>query len=517
VSWKAWYFFQKGKNTVKKMTNKIDNKVQQWINGRVKASEIEKYLDGGKSFINPGSIEKELALSEEPRSSQVRDILAKSLSIETLSIQEAGALMRVRDQELIEEMKTAALAIKRKVYDNRIVVFAPLYLGSFCVNDCLYCGFRASNAEAQRRVLNREEILAETRVLAGNIGHKRLIVVYGEHPSNDIDYMVDTIQTIYSVGGQGEEVRGRIRRVNVNAPTLSIAELSKLKNAGIGTYQVFQETYHPGAYRNVHPASTIKGDYLWRLYSMHRALDAGVDDVGLGALFGLYDWRFDVMGLLTHNIELEKRFGIGAHTISFPRLEPALNTPYTENPRYKVSDSDFRKLMLIIRLAVPHTGMIITCRETAAMKKESLYLGVTQTDASSKIGIGAYSDGDGTQAGARQQFMLGDTRSLQEMIREFASLGFITSFCTAGYRCGRTGECIMGLLREGKEGKFCKLNAVITFREWLDDFADNDTRSIAEPLILKEIEEIKKTNPAIFSQFMKYYLLTKEGERDLYF
>jgi 2-iminoacetate synthase len=310
---------------------------------------------------------------------------------------------------------------------------------------------------------------------------------------------------------------GQIRRVNVNAPPFSIEELKKIKEAGIGTYQVFQETYHPDTYRMLHPENTIKGNYLWRLYCMHRALEAGIDDVGLGALFGLYDWKFEVMGLVAHNRELEKKFGIGAHTLSFPRLEPAANTPFTENPKHRVSDEYFRKLVLVLRLAVPYVGMIITCRETPQMKRESIALGITQTDASSKIGLGAYSEGIEGQDGLRQQFLLADTRSLDEMIREFAEMGYVTSFCTAGYRCGRTGECIMELLRSGKEGKFCKLNAVLTFREWLDDFASAETKKIAEPLLQKEIREISIIFPEIYLQFREYYERIAKGERDLYF
>jgi 2-iminoacetate synthase len=414
-------------------------------------------------------------------------------------------------------MQQAALSIKKKVYDNRIVTFAPLYLGNFCVNDCLYCGFRKSNKESKRRVLSHDEVRKEVEVLAGEIGHKRLIVVYGEHPNNDIDYMIDTIKAIYSVKVKTKNGFGSIRRVNVNAPPFSIEELERLHQAGIGTYQVFQETYHHDTYKSVHPSSTIKGDYKWRLYSMHRAQEAGIDDVGLGVLFGLYDWRFEVMGLIAHARALEKAFGIGPHTISFPRLEPASNAPLTIESRYKVSDEDFKKLITIIRLAVPYTGMIITARETRQIRRDALSLGITQTDASTRIGIGAYSDKANGQQGNKQQFMLADTRSLDEVIREFAEMGYISSFCTAGYRCGRTGKCIMDLLRSGQEGKFCKLNAVLTFREWLDDFASEQTKAVSEPVIQDEISQIAQQMPKIFPEFIKYYEQIKKGERDLYF
>lgn len=492
-------------------------KTHNWMSGRIKRSQITKYMTEGKDFIPHGQIFKQLAVAESPDFKRVKDILDKSLAIKTLSLIETATLLKVEDPKVLELMRQTALKVKKKVYDNRIVTFAPLYLGNHCVNDCLYCGFRCSNSEAKRRVLTQEEVRQEIKVLAGGIGHKRLIVVYGEHPSNDLNYMVDTINTIYQVREKTKKGVGQIRRVNVNAPPLSIEELKRLKATGIGTYQVFQETYHKSTYKAIHPPSTIKGNYFWRLYAMHRAFEAGIDDVGLGVLFGLYDWRFEVMSLVAHNRELEDKFGVGAHTISFPRLEPAGNTPFCENPKYKVSDDQFKRLVTVLRLAVPHTGLIITCRETPQMKRESIGLGITQTDASTKIGIGAYSDQSKAQEASRQQFILADIRSLDEMIREFAQDGYITSFCTAGYRCGRTGGCIMDLLKTGKESQFCKLNAVLTFQEWLDDFASEETKKMAEKVINKEMEQIRKLMPKVFQQFMEYYQRIKQGERDLYF
>jgi 2-iminoacetate synthase len=491
--------------------------IKEWSDARIKQGQIEKYMKSGKDFIDDDLIILTLSKFKHPDKQRVRDIIEKSLSIETLTLEETACLINVGDEGLIQEMQHAALSIKKKVYDNRIVTFAPLYLGNFCVNDCLYCGFRKSNQDSKRRVLSLDDVRKETEVLAGEIGHKRLIVVYGEHPNNDIDYIIDTIKAIYSVKVKTKNGFGSIRRVNVNAPSFSIEDLKRLHEAGIGTYQVFQETYHRKTYEALHPKETIKGDYRWRLYAMHRSQEAGVDDVGLGALFGLYDWRFEVMGLVSHARALEEAFGIGPHTISFPRLEPASNAPYTMNSKYKVSDADFKKLITIIRLAVPYTGMIITARESAQIRKDALSLGVTQTDASTKIGIGAYSDKTPHQQGDRQQFILGDTRSLDEVIREFASMGYISSFCTAGYRCGRTGKCIMDLLRSGQEGKFCKLNAVLTFREWLDDFASEETKRISESVIQDEISQVKQQMPKAYPEFIKYYERIKNGERDLYF
>lgn len=488
-----------------------------WIDKRIKHDEITKYMENGRNFIDDDLIERQLKEApKEPDPKQVRDILAKSMAIKDLSPEEVAVLINVNDKGLLEEMRQTALAIKLKIYDNRIVTFAPFYLGNYCVNRCAYCGFNNDNDQACRKVLSDDEIRHEVEVLAGKIGHKRLIVVYGEHPKNDVDYIVNSLKTIYSVRVQTKNGHASIRRVNVNAPAFCIDDLKKINEAGIGTYQVFQETYHKKTYAKVHPTSTIKGNYDWRLYCMHRAMEAGIDDVGIGVLFGLYDWRFELMALIYHTQALEKKLGIGAHTISFPRLVPALNSMITPDWPYLVNDADFKKIMLIIRLAVPYTGMIITARETASIRNEAVQLGVTQMDASSRITIGGYSDAVTAQEKEKQQFILGDTRSLDELIRDLAAMGHITSFCTAGYRCGRTGKCIMDLLRNGTEGKFCKLNAVLTFQEWLDDFGSEDTRRIGLPLIEKEIAEIKAKNPQALQIFMDYHNRIKKGERDLY-
>ncbi|MDO9464991.1 MAG: [FeFe] hydrogenase H-cluster radical SAM maturase HydG [bacterium] len=493
----------------------IDTK--SWIDNRIKRNEITKYMDGDKDFINDEEITEKLENNKCVDKKKIRDILDKSMAVETLTPEETAVLLNVDDKDTLEEMASTATKIKKKVYDNRIVTFAPLYLGNLCVNSCLYCGFRKENKDEKRRVLTLEEVKKETEVLAGKIGHKRLIVVYGEHPVANIDYMTSSIKQIYDVKVKTKNGYGSIRRVNVNAAPLSIEDLKKLKEVGIGTFQVFQETYHHKTYQEVHPKGTIKSDYRWRLYCMHRSMEARIDDVGIGALFGLYDWKFEVMGLLYHARELERKFGIGPHTISFPRLEPASNSPITQDPKHKVSDNDFKKLVTVIRLAVPYTGMIITARESAQMRRETFSLGCTQTDASTRIGIGAYSDRYTKQEKERQQFLLGDTRSLDEVIREFAEMGYITSFCTAGYRCGRTGKCIMNLLKTGKEGKFCKLNAILTFREWLDDFGSKETNIAGEKIINKEIEEIKKLMPEFYAKLMKDYERVENGERDIYF
>ena len=488
-----------------------------WVKSQVKKEQVEKYLNKGRHFIDQGEIERVLAAKLKPSKLQIKDILDKSLAIETLELAEAALLLSVEDKDSLARIAEVAGEVKKKVYDNRIVTFAPLYMSNLCVNNCLYCGFRKDNLNVDRRVLRLDEVKRETEVLAGDIGHKRLVVVYGEHPQTDIDYMSSTIKTIYGVKTKTKRGYGQIRRVNVNAAPLSIEDLRILQKSGIGTYQVFQETYHPDTYQTLHPKGTLKSDYQWRLYCMHRAFEAGIDDVGIGVLFGLYDWKFEVLSLLLHSRELEARFGVGPHTISFPRLEPAANTPFTQESGYKVSDENFKKLITIIRLAVPHTGMIITARENAQIRREAIPLGCTQADASTRIGIGAYSDRYREQEGQRQQFFLRDTRSLDALIREFSYAGYITSFCTAGYRCGRTGKCIRELLKSGEEGKLCKLNAVLTFREWLDDFATGETKEAGEGIIQKELAEIKALMPKTYPKVAEYYQRIKSGQRDLYF
>ncbi len=487
-----------------------------WIAGRIKQDQIDKYLAGGLDFIDDAAIWKKIETAPEPDLSTVRAILARSLAVQTLTPDELAILIRVKDPEMLQEMEAAALTIKKQVYDNRIVTFAPLYMGNYCVNNCAYCGFKHENVTAKRRVLSMEEIRRETESLAGKIGHKRIIAVYGEHPLTGIDYILESMKTIYDVKVPTKHGYGNIRRINVNAAPMSIEELIRLRDGGLGTYQVFQETYHHETYAKLHPKGTLKSDYRWRLYAMHRAMEAGIDDVGIGVLFGLYDWRFEVMALLQHAIHLEATMGIGPHTVSFPRMEPAFGSAFASDSPYKVSDEDFLKIITLIRLAIPYAGMIVTARETAAIRRRSINCGITQTDASTKIGIGAYSEAGNAQESERQQFILGDTRSLDELVRDFAQMGYITSFCTAGYRCGRTGKCIMDLLRSGKEGKFCKLNAVLTFQEWLDDFATSETREIGLKVMEKEVEEIRARNPQGFPAFYNFLERVRNRERDLF-
>jgi 2-iminoacetate synthase len=496
-----------------------DSGVPEYCANIIRRDQVDKYLDGAGDFIPDAEIESLLAsaAARKPDPKRVRAILAKSLAIETLLPEETATLLQVSDPGLLDEMVDAAWQVKHKVYDNRVVTFAPLYMSNWCVNRCAYCGFRNDNSVQHRARLDMDAVRRETEALAGKIGHKRLIVVYGEHPSTSTDYIAETIETVYKTVVPTRRGTGQIRRVNVNAAPLPIDDLKVLKSAGIGTFQVFQETYHHETYRSLHPAGTPKGDYRWRITCMHRALEAGVDDVGIGALFGLYNWRFEALALLFHARELERQFKVGPHTISFPRLEPASGTDLDTQSPWRVSDDDFRKLVTVLRLSVPYTGMLVTARESAPVRMDAIRRGCTQMDASSRVGIGAYAKTDSEQAKNRQQFLLGDTRSLEELICDLARQGMITSFCTAAYRCGRTGGCIMDALRTGREGKFCKVNAVLTFREWLDDFASPEALAICEPVMLRELDEIERTLPKFYPEVRAAYDKIAQGARDLYF
>ncbi len=445
----------------------------------------------------------------KPDKKEVLDILEQSLALQRLEPHQTAALLNVEDEDLWEEMFKAGLEVKMRVYGPRIVTFAPLYCSNLCVNSCLYCGFRKENESQQRRRLTIDEIRRETEVLV-SLGHKRLIMVYGEHPTSDTDYIAESIRAVYET----KVGKGEIRRVNINAAPQSIEGFRLLKEVGIGTFQVFQETYHHETYQRVHPRG-IKADYRWRLYSQHRAQAAGIDDVAIGALFGLYDWKFEVMGLLYHTIALEKAFnGVGPHTISFPRLEPAQNASLVSDSPYLVSDRDFKRLVTVIRLSVPYTGMIVTARESARMRREAISVGCTQTDASTKIGIGAYSESLGKQKEETQQFMIGDSRSLEEVVNEMTSLGYITSFCTADYRCGRTGALFMSIAKKGKIQHLCIPNGILTFKEYLLDYASEKTKKAGEKLIEERMNDVPENMRSAVRERLREI---ENGARDLFF
>lgn len=482
----------------------------------IKRDEIDRYYQNGRDFINDEAIHEEISANSKPDKQRVRDIIQKSLAIQTLSGDEVAALLAVDDPELIDEMAAAAWEIKHKVYDNRVVTFAPMYISSYCVNRCRYCGFSADNIHEKRRCLTQEEIKREAEAMI-RLGHKRVMAVFGEHPMTGAEFIAESLDSIYSASAQMRRGLCNVRRINVNAAPLSIDDLKVVQKAGIGTFQVFQETYDHKIYREMHPQDTVKGDYGWRLTCMHRAFDAGIDDVGLGVLFGLNpDWKFEVAAMCTHARELERFVGIGPHTFSVPRMHAASGSEVA-NAKSNFSDDDFFKAVLVLRLAVPYTGLIVTARETKELRDRCLRIGLTQMDAGTRIDIGGYSEGNVGQKMDEQQFILGDTRSLEEMIVDLAKQGVITSFCTAGYRCGRTGGCIMDALKTGREGTFCKINAVLTYREWLDDFASPESIAACEPVIQAELAAIKEMYPKFYPVVLERYNRIVAGERDLYF
>ncbi|MGQ9856178.1 MAG: [FeFe] hydrogenase H-cluster radical SAM maturase HydG [Fervidobacterium sp.] len=464
-----------------------------------------KEVDTEKTFIPEAEIWELLEQTKNPDRARVMEILEKSLNKNRLEPQEVATLLNVEDPELLEEIFHAARTLKERIYGNRIVLFAPLYIGNDCINDCVYCGFRSSNTEVYRKTLEFSELRKEVEALVSK-GHKRLIVVYGEHPRYSPEFIAKTIRIIYDTKvGNGE-----IRRVNVNAAPQTVEGYRVIKDAGIGTFQIFQETYHQPTYRQLHPRGP-KSNYAWRLYGLDRAMLAGIDDVGIGALFGLFNWKFEVMGLIYHTIHLEERFGVGPHTISFPRIEPAVGSEISYHPPYKVSDEDFKKLVAIIRLAVPYTGMILTAREPAELRKEVLKMGVSQIDGGSSIGIGSYSQDDPEKI-RKSQFILGDNRTLEEVIQDLLKEGYIPSFCTACYRMGRTGEHFMEFAIPGFVKRFCTPNALFTLREYLNDYASEETKKIGNELIQKEMERVNNRE-----MVEKYLERIDRGERDVRF
>jgi len=463
---------------------------------------------GAVDFIADERLESLLAgPASEP--GRVRDIVAKSLNKQALSVEETAVLLKADQPELVEEIFDAARELKRRVYGNRIVLFAPLYIGNYCVNDCRYCAFRKSNPDAVRRVLTEEETRRQVEALE-QAGHKRLILVFGEHPRFDAEFIARTVKQVYSV----KTGRGTIRRVNVNAAPLDIEGFRIVKEAGIGTYQVFQETYHHAAYALMHPAGTRKGDYLYRLDALSRALEAGCDDVGIGALYGLHDWRFETLGLVAHALHLQARYGVGPHTISFPRLQPASGVTLDSAPL--VADRDFMRVIATLRLAVPYTGLILTARERAGLRRAAMGFGVSQIDAGSRIELGGYTEAGDAQVLEREQFALGDVRPLDAVVRELLDDGYVPSWCTACYRLGRTGEHFMEFAIPGFIKRFCTPNALTTLQEYLTDYASPETRAAGERTIRAELEQLPdgEQKKELLARLDR---IAKTEERDLYF
>lgn len=457
-------------------------------------------------FIDPQEIENFLKMAQ-PTPEKIAAIIQKSINKNRLNLEEVATLLNANDEASIAQIKDGARKLKEAVYGNRIVLFAPLYVGNKCTNNCQYCGFRVTNKDVQRQTLSHKELIREVEALEDS-GQKRLILVYGEHPHYDAEYIADTVKTVYKV----RKGNGEIRRVNINAAPLDIEGFRIVKDAGIGTYQVFQETYHPEVYKKFHPSGK-KADYNYRLTSLDRAQEAGLDDVGIGALFGLYDWKYEVMALVRHTNHLEACYNVGPHTISFPRLQEAHSVNLGKD--YTVSDEEFSRLIAILRLAVPYTGLILTARENAELRKEVMSFGVSQIDGGTKIEIGAYASKKIDQHIDKEQFRINDERSLNEIIDELLQNDFLPSFCTACYRLGRTGEHFMEFSVPGFIKRFCSPNAILTLAEYLVDYAPEDTAKKGWEVIDKNIKELE--GHANVCELIKRIDMIKSGKRDLYF
>lgn len=459
-------------------------------------------------FVSPSELWDLINNTPAPRE-RVREVIAKSLAKNRLTLAETAVLINAKEPGLIEEIKEGARVLKEKVYGQRIVLFAPLYIGNLCTNNCMYCGFKASNKTVKRVTLSKDELIEQVEALE-KTGQKRLILVYGEHPKYDAHFIADTVRIVYSVKtGPGE-----IRRVNINAAPLDIDGFRIVKDAKIGTYQIFQETYDPDTYAKVHLGG-MKRDYNWRITALDRAQEAGIDDVGIGALFGLYDWRFEVLGLVRHTNHFEACYNVGPHTISFPRIQYASQLNIDQS--HLVSDADFTKLVAILRLAVPYTGLILTAREPAAIRDEILQFGVSQIDGGTNIELGGYSHRkeQEPQDIDLEQFQINDNRSLNEIMEELIENKYIPSFCTSCYRRGRTGEHFMEFSVPGFIKRFCQPNALLTLVEYLEDYAPPATKDKGYQLVREKLDEME--NDSFKESLIKKIDQVKMGQRDLYF
>ncbi|MBN2414872.1 [FeFe] hydrogenase H-cluster radical SAM maturase HydG [bacterium] len=458
-----------------------------------------------QAIINETAITAILESTGTVPSPAILDLLDRARDLKGLSLEETAMLMQVTDPEVLEKLYETARYIKETIYGRRLVLFAPLYVSNLCANECLYCAFRARNKAVHRRSLTQEEIRNETRILVEQ-GHKRVLLVSGEaYPREGFDYILKAVDTVYATkSGPGE-----IRRVNVNVAPLTDEEFRRLKAAEIGTYQIFQETYHWDTYHRVHVAGK-KRDYNWRITALDRAMNAGIDDVGIGVLYGLHDWKFETLALFQHIKHLETTFGVGPHTISVPRLEPATGSDMASAPPHEVSDDDFRKIIAIMRVAVPYTGIILSTRETVAMRRESFALGVSQISAGSRTNPGGYAEDRDVEA---SQFSLGDHRPLDEVIRDVASMGYVPSFCTGCYRLGRTGQDFMDMAKPGDIKCHCDPNALSTFEEYLLDYGSMETREIGEKAIAAALGEM---TPAVRKRSETMLAKVTAGKRDVF-
>lgn len=463
-------------------------------------------MEQNSTFINEVEIASILEKNQKPEVSRVKEVLAKAAEMKGLSLSDVAVLTGISDPLLLHELFETANHIKDTIYGKRLVIFAPLYISNLCANECSYCAFRAKNKDIVRRALSQNEIKHEAEALIHQ-GHKRVLLVAGEsYPRQGFQYVLDSIASVY----EAKTEKGEIRRVNVNVAPLSTEEFLQLKNAKIGTYQIFQETYHRETYAKVHLGGK-KRNYDWRVSALHRAMKAGIDDVGIGVLFGLFDYRFEILAMMQHIKELETVFGVGPHTISVPRLEPATGSDIASHPPHAVSDLEFRKIVAILRLAVPYTGIIMSTRETAQMRRDTFALGVSQISAGSRTNPGGYEEDIPDEVSG--QFSLGDHRPLDEVIRDVASMGYVPSFCTGCYRLGRTGADFMDMAKPGDIKAHCNPNAVSTFMEYLMDFASPETREVGEKLINETIASMQGVAQ---QRAIKLVEKVRQGKHDMY-
>jgi 2-iminoacetate synthase len=460
-------------------------------------------------YINEEKINNLLADTSAISSRQLDAILEKARSLKRLTLQESAALLSVSAPEDIQKIFAAASFVKDAIYGRRVVLFAPLYISNICANTCIYCAFKSDNIHTKRKALSMDEVKSQVEWLLSR-GHKRILMLGGESaPSgiSNVDYYVDAVKTIYQV----QVGLHKIKRVNVNCAPLTVEEFKKLKSAGIGTYQLFQETYHEKTYRYVHPGGP-KSDPDNRVEAVDRAFLAGIDDIGIGVLYGLYDYKFDTLALLMHIEHMEAEFNVGPHTISVPRIEPALGVEFTKNMPHQVSDDDFKKLVAVLRLSVPYTGIILSTRETPRMRDELISLGVSQISAESRTSPGGYSSTDNNK-NQDIQFTLGDQRSLDEVVGSLIENNFIPSFCAACYRMERTGETFMQLAKPGTIKGKCSMNALLTLKEYLDDFASLPVKKAGYKMIVRYFKELE---PIEQERLKLFFAHVDSGLRDEY-
>ncbi len=463
-----------------------------------------------EEFISHEEIVESLAFAKENKNNRalIDQILTKARERKGLSHREAAVLLDCELEDKNQEIYALAEQIKKDFYGNRIVMFAPLYLSNYCINGCEYCPYHAKNKHIARKKLTQEEIVKEVMALQ-DMGHKRLALEAGEDPvNNPIEYILECIKTIYSI----KHKNGAIRRVNVNIAATTVENYQKLKEAGIGTYILFQETYHKESYEKLHPTGP-KHDYAYHTEAMDRAMDGGIDDVGLGVLFGLNNYQYDFIGILMHAEHLEAYKGVGPHTISVPRLRRAddIDPDVFDNG---ISDEIFAKIVACIRIAVPYTGMIVSTRESKACREKVLHLGISQISGASRTSVGGYVEPEPEEENSAQ-FDVSDNRTLDEVVKWLMEMGYVPSFCTACYREGRTGDRFMFLLKSGQIVNCCHPNALMTLKEYLEDYASEETKKVGEALIDKELDVI--TNSKVKEKVVDYLANIHKGERDFRF